>query len=225
MKGYTSQPSFDEEGNFTGVEISSGHQPLNRQGEAPRGWHQDELTGETTIFEETNTEEVDYDAEYVDALHEVYPNIQEALQYVVNSGVWDAERQAEHDKAVFSDNYTEVNEAIEKLMSEYDSYRKMDAEYEQNQPKQEQEPVDEDEDSDIPDASELWETEADEELATVWDEYAANSDGAYSLMASLAAKFHSGEISDVDTLVEMAIDSKYSREELIAAFNHLKTTN
>lgn len=222
-RGYTVSPEVNDEGEYIGVSFDKGHQPLNRQGVAPQGWSQDELTGETEVIEVINSEEVDHDAAYVDALHEQYPNLQEALQYVVNSGVWDAERQAEHDKAVFSDNYTEVNEAIERLMSEYDSYRKMDAEYEQNQSKQEQAPVDEDDD--IPDASELWETEANEELATVWDEYAANSDGAYSLMASLAAKFHSGEISDVDTLVEMAIDSDFSREELIAAFNHLKTTN
>lgn len=218
MNGYTSQPSFDEEGNFTGVEISSGHQPFNRSGIAPQGWSENELTGETEIFEETNTEGIDYEADYVDALHTLHPEIPDALAYLVESGVWDEERQAQHDKAVFDDDLSKVSEAVEKMLEEYRFYKEQDTEYKQNQPNSA--PVEDDEDADIPDVSELYETEPNEELASEWDEVASQSDGAHQLMASLAARFHSGEVSDVDELMQIALDSDYSREQLIEAFNY-----
>jgi hypothetical protein len=220
-KGFIAQPSFDAEGNFSGVEIGSGHTPMSRQGVAPQGWSQDEVTGETTVFEDVASEVDDVDNAYVEALHELHPDIPNALDYLVNSGVWSIERQQQHDRDIEDKDLTVVSAAVEKMMDEYQHYLQMDAEHQQSQPKQEQAPVDEDEDSDIPDISSLYEAEPNEDFANQWDEYAANTEGAYSLLAGLAAQFHSGEITDVDELMQIALDSDYSREELIAAYNHL----
>ena len=217
MNGFTAQPSFDEEGNYQGVEVSSGRQELNRQGLAPAGFQHDELTGETALFTEASPEQQmqnDYDAVYVEAILEANPEIPDALEYLINSGVWSPERQAEHDKAINSDSYDVLNEAIEKMLNEYREFKTLD----EQQPNSA--PVDEDEDADIPNLEHLYEAEPDADSADVWADYATQTEGATSLIAELTSRFHNGD-TNVDGLVEEALSSDFSRDELLAAYNYL----
>ena len=214
-KGFTCNPEVSEDGTFIGVSIDNGHQDLNRQGLAPQGWDHDEATGQTAFYQDSIPQVDDVDASYVEALHELHPEIPQALEYLINSGVWDSERQMQHDKDIEDADLTKVSEAVEKMVQEYHHYLEMDGEH--SQPNSA--PVEEDEDADVPDVSSLYETEQDEDLATHFDEIAANSEGAIQLLASLSADFHANG-GNPDDFIERALESNYSRQELLQAWEY-----
>lgn len=220
-RGMTMSPSVDEEGNLVDVQIEHRGQPMNRSGIAPQGWRQNEATGETAIFSENNPDvdvSSNYDATYVQALMDSNPELPAALDYARKH--WTPEQHAKHDALVFSDNYDDVNQGIENLIAEFKlaeaNGATVNKEEKQSQP--------EDEEEEIPNVSSLYEAEPDQELASQWGEVATQSEGAYALLAQLSQQFHLGNASQ-DELIAKALESDFSRDELLAAYKHFTNNN
>ena len=219
-RGMTAEPSFDSEGNFVGVDVSSGPKPLNRSGIAPQGFATDERTGETYIFEEKSSDDTysqKMDNDYIQGIVDTTPGLNQALAYAASA--WSPERLAEHERLIHSSNYDDVNKAVEMLMDEYSTAQTSAAPASNENKPEEKEEVE-----DIPDVAPLFEQERDTDLAEQWGTYARESDGVYSLLASLSQQFHSG-VADPDELIQKALDSEYSKEELITAYRYLSNNN
>ena len=211
MKGFTVNPQVNEEGEYVGASISTG----NISGVAPQGFATNEVTGQTSYFTEKSRDPSDLaDNQYVSTLLELHTDLPAALAW---SGTnWTDEQRADYDEAIFGDDYEKLNESIERLMSDYYSSKPtqpVEKKVEENE-----------EDSDIPDLSDLYDNQPDENVASVWEDYAGQTSGALSMVAQLTADFHNGYGSQ-DDLIEKALSSDFSREELLAAFNHIQGNN
>ena len=223
---YTFEPAIvtDGEGNET---ISHEQGELKQsshfhRGVSPMGFEVDEMTGEATYFEEE--EAVTANDSYMADIAEAYPQLPDALTYAHAN--MDAELMSHFYAASEDGALDQFHEILEIILDEYDEHLgttsdELDEAARSDAPElTDVEETEEEEDYEVPDLSSLYEAEPDEELSDTFTDLAEQSEGVEQLLYQLSARFHSGG-ETADELIELALSSGYSRDELITAFNQL----
>lgn len=211
--------------NEQGEEVPSYEQgTLERSDQLHRGlgemgFEHNELTGETQYFEINDKEDGQafQMSEYLQTMQEVNPELSDAITY--GNANLSPELMSELYTAIDDEDLENLNEILVIILSEYDDAKiATPEEREETQQEVEEEEQDELEDLEVPDLSSLYETEPSYELMDTFSDLADNAEGAEQLIYQLSARFHSGGESQ-DELIELALSSGYSRQELITAFN------
>ena len=186
------------------------------RGLGPQGFEIDDETGEHFVYEEP--EPVTADAEYMESIAEAYPQLSEALPYA--DANLDAELMEMFYSAADDGDYDSFHEILEIILLEYEEHLGTSSdELEEPTDEEEVEEEEQEEDYEVPDLSGLYSTEPSQELSDEFWDLADKSEGAEKLIYQLSSRFHSNTGEDADTLIEEALSSGYSREELITAFN------
>lgn len=219
-------------------EDASGQQQFTGDGQLYAGryggvieeqaYYQDELTGEmhSLIDEDDFQLDEDYEADvndtYVDTIHDVYPQLSDALQWA--SVALDPETIAGFNEAVDSGDESLYMPMIEDLLNDYfdaggltededsDAYEPEDDE--------EIEVTDEDYNNVVEDLQAA--EPQGQEAAMPFLEAAVSSQGTnplYSDWMAATARFHAGEIDWNDALDEMT--AKYSLSDLAKMYDYL----
>ena len=179
------------------------------------GFEVDEMTGEATYFEEP--EPVTANDSYMADIAEAYPQLSDALTFAHAN--LDADLMGMFYAASEDGALDQFHEILEIILLEYDEHLGTTSD-ELEEEFADVEEVEDFEELETPDLSGLYENEPDEELADTFTDLAHQSEGVEQLLYQLSARFHSGG-ETADELIELALSSGYSREELIQAFNQL----
>lgn len=190
------------------------------RGIAEQGFEIDEETGEHYVYEEEPDAPINTNDEYMAAIGEAYPQLSDALTYAQAN--MDAELLGHFYSAAEDGDYDSFNEILEIILDEYDEHLGTTS----DEVEEELTDVEEDEEIDeleTPDIEDLYSAEPNEELADEFTDLAYQSEGATRLLYQLSARFHSNQGEDANSLINEALSSGFSREELINAFNLINT--
>ena len=213
--------STDENGDEY-VDYQNGQLNQREQyhrGLAPQGFEIDDETGEHYIFDQEPDGPIDSNDEYMESIAEALPELPNALTYAQAN--LDPELMGHFYSAAEDGDYDNFHEILEIIMSEYDEHLESTGQL----PIEEDEQLVEDEDSEeeelleVPDISSLYQAEPDQDLSDEFWDLADKSEGATKLIYELSSRFHSNTGEDADSLIEQALSSGYSRDELIQAYN------
>ena len=187
------------------------------RGLGPQGFEIDDETGEHYIFDEEPDAPINTNDEYMAAIGEAYPQLSDALTYAQAN--LDAELLGHFYSAAEDGDYDNFNEILEIILDEYDDHIGTTSDELDEEPTDVEE-TEEVEQLETPDLSSLYEAEPDYELMDTFADLADKSEGVEQLIYQLSSRFHSGG-ETADELIELAMSSGYSRDELIQAFNQL----
>ena len=184
------------------------------RGLGPQGFEVDEMTGQAIYYEEP--EAVTANDSYMADIAEAYPQLPDALTFAQAN--MDPELMGHFYAAAEDGDLDNFHEILEIILDEYEDHLGTTSEVEE-------EPTDVEETEEIdeletPDLSSLYEAEPDYELMDTFADLADKSEGVEQLIYQLSSRFHSGG-ETADELIELALSSGYSRDELITAFNQL----
>ena len=223
MPEFTPTISIDSDGNEY-VDYDSGQVNYRHQyhrGQTPTGFEVNEETGEHYIFEDDPDQEADFTDSYLQTLAEAEPNLPKAITYIKEYG--DAEMIQILLDAAKDEDYDQLNALVETILDMYEDSDEYEPEEDDSDSIEELE--DEVEDLEVPDISSLYEAEPDAELSDTFSDLATKSEGVAKLLYQLSARFHSDTGESADDLIEIALSSGYSRNELITAYNLLTDSN
>ena len=189
-------------------------------GLAPQGFEIDVETGEHSVYElEAEQENPDQMMDdYLAAVKEQHPEFPDALVYAQSN--LDPELLQHFYSAVDDNDLEDFWSYLEIILAHYEEHLDETSVSLDEEPNEDEVTEDEDE-AEIPDLSSLYDAEPSEELRDYYSELADNAeDSATKLLYQLSARFYSGTETQ-DELIEIALQSGYSRNQLIEAFNQL----
>ena len=217
---YTFEPAIviDDAGNET-ISYEQGELQQSRdihRGLAEQGFEIDEETGEHFVYEEP--EAITANDSYMADIAEAYPQLPDALTFAQAN--MDPDLMGHFYAAAEDGDLDNFHEILEIILDEYEDHLENTAPSEIEEELTDEEEVEDLDELETPDLSSLYDNEPDEELADAFTDLAEQSEGVEQLLYQLSARFHAGG-ETADELIELALSSGYSREELITTFNQL----
>ena len=186
------------------------------RGMAPQGFEINEETGEHSVFEEPDP--VTANDTYIRDIAAAYPQLPDALTYAHAN--LSPELMGHFYTAAEDGDLDDFHEFLEIILAEWEEHIDTDA---TSEIEEETTDVDEvEQELETPDLSSLYQQEPDYELMDTYTDLADKSEGVEQLLYQLSARFHAGG-ETADELIEIALASGYSRNQLIETFNLLNS--
>ena len=217
---YTPSIATDANGNETTDYENGSFQQRNQfhRGLAPQGFEIDAETGEHSVYElEEDGDNPDaLMDDYLASVKELHPEFPDALVFAQSN--LDAELLSHFYEAIDDADFDSFYEILDIILAEFDEHLEQTSSLDVEEEETNEEEVAEDEELEVPDLSSLYDATPDYDEMDVLTELADKAEGASQLIYQLAARFHSGTES-ADELIEKALASGFSRNELITAYN------
>ena len=217
-KAYTYTPAVNGDGSY---DVSNGTLTSGRGGgQVDAVFEENEVTGERQYLITQQDEQTDLDyqksneEDYLLAIHELYPNIQEMLAFGKN--FYPPEHIISFNEAINGDDDAEMWRYLEQLDQDYKENNPDYSSVEQVEEVVAQEQIDNAVDG-------LMSMEAEgNEVAYAWMEQAVeiqDSNPIYSAIAAQTARFHRGEIDASQAISEML--ERYTPAQLAPYYQQL----